>query len=112
MAAVALVAVANSPALASKKGFDGVWSVNIVAKSEGCPTHTIPVQVSDGTISFSSFGATGTGKVSPAGAIRLNISLNETVVRINGKATGRVASGSWQTAPAGCAGRWSAQISE
>ena len=89
-----------------------MWSVNIVAADESCPNHTIPVQVSDGTISFSGFGATATGEVTPSGAIRLNIALEEKVVRINGKARGNVASGSWKTAPAGCKGRWSAQISE
>ena len=110
--AVALAAASGASAAASAKDFDGVWSVNIVAADESCPTHTIPVQVSDGTISFSGFGATATGEVAPSGAVRLNIALEETVVRINGRARGSVASGSWKTAPAGCKGRWSAQISE
>jgi hypothetical protein len=34
------------------------------------------------------------------------------VVRINGRAHGRVASGSWRMVPAGCEGHWNAQISE
>jgi hypothetical protein len=110
--AVALAVFATSSPGAFGKDFDGIWSVNIVAEDESCPTHIVPVQVSDGTISFSGFGATATGEVAPSGAIRLNISLNETVVRINGKARGRVASGSWRSAPAGCEGRWSAQIAE
>jgi len=59
-AAVALVAFAGSSPGVSAKGFDGVWSVSITADDEKCPTKTIPVEVSDGTISFSAFGATAT----------------------------------------------------
>jgi hypothetical protein len=110
--AVACALFASASVEASAKDFDGVWSVNIIAEDDTCPTQTIPVQVSDGTIRFSAFGAEGSGEIAPSGAIRLNISVNETVVRINGKARGRVASGSWRAAPSGCAGQWRAQIAE
>jgi hypothetical protein len=94
------------------KGFDGIWSVSFVANDESCPAQTIPVQVSDGTISFSGFGTEARGAVSPSGAIKLKISLSEQVVRVSGKAHGRVASGNWRMTPAGCEGHWSAQIAE
>lgn len=108
--AVALLVAGASSASAAGKDFDGVWSVNVIASDASCPTHTIPVQVSDGSISFSGFGATGSGEVSENGAIRIRIAMNEKVVRISGRAHGREASGSWRTAPAGCAGHWSARI--
>ena len=111
LAAIAFVAaISSAPALA--KGFDGVWSVSFVANDESCPAQTIPVRVSDGTVSGSGFGTTATGAVSANGAIRLKISTSEQVVRINGKAHGRVASGSWRMAPAGCEGHWNAEIAE
>jgi len=110
--AVLVLEAAASPVTASAKDFDGIWSVSIVADDATCPAQTIPVQVADGAISFSGFGATATGAVSADGAIRLKISLSEHVVRINGKAHGRVASGRWRMAPAGCEGHWSAQIIE
>jgi hypothetical protein len=105
-------AAAVSSTGAFAKGFDGIWSVSFVANDESCPANTIPVRVSDGTVSFSGFGTTATGAVSSNGAIRLKISTKEQVVRINGRARGRVASGSWRMAPAGCEGHWSAQIAE
>jgi hypothetical protein len=108
--AVALTFAVNFSTSAPAGEFDGLWSVSIVADDANCPAQTIPVQVSDGTISFSGFGATASGAVSTRGAIRLKISLSQQVVRINGKARGRVASGSWRTAPEGCGGHWSAQI--
>jgi hypothetical protein len=112
MIAVGLALAASSTACASAKDFDGIWSVSIMADDANCVTRTIPIQVSDGTISFSGFGATGSGQVTPSGTIRLKIALKEKVVRINGRAHGREASGSWRTAPAGCEGRWSAQIAD
>jgi hypothetical protein len=92
------------------KDFDGIWSVNIVAESDSCPTQTIPIAVSNGMISFSGFGSEAIGKVDSTGAIRLKISLAEQEVQINGKARGGVASGSWRTAPDGCEGSWTAKI--
>jgi hypothetical protein len=112
LAAVAFTFAVIFSASASAREFDGIWSVSIVGDDANCPAQTIPVRVSDGTVSFSGFGATASGAVSASGAIRLKISLSQQVVRINGKAHGRVASGSWRTAPAGCEGHWKAQIVE
>jgi hypothetical protein len=110
--ALIALAAAGFSANASAKDFDGIWSVSIVADDANCPAQTIPVQVSNGNVSFSGFGATATGAVSANGAIRLKISLSEHIVRISGQAHGRVAGGSWRMAPSGCEGQWSAQITD
>lgn len=113
VAAVLLLAPAATPAAQASSGtFDGVWSVSIMADDMSCPTSTIPVLVSDGTISFSGFGTTATGRVTENGAIRLQIAMSEKEVSIHGRAHGREASGSWKMAPEGCGGKWSAQIQE
>lgn len=104
--------VVGSYTSAVGKDFDGVWAVNIVADDANCPTHVIPVQVSDGAVSFSGFGATATGRISAGGAVKLSISFNEQVVRVNGRVRGREGSGNWRSAPAGCEGHWSAAITE
>ena len=97
---------------AFSKDFDGQWSVNIVAANEECPTQVIPVLVSDGTVSFSAFGATASGVISSEGAVDLRISFNDQTVQVSGKVRGSEGSGSWRSKPAGCEGRWSAEIAQ
>ena len=46
------------------------------------------------------------------GAVKLSISFNEQVVRVNGTVRGREGSGVWRSAPAGCEGHSSAAIAE
>jgi hypothetical protein len=108
--AFGLVFVSNTGVLG--KGFDGVWSVSFVADDANCATHVIPVQVTDGIVSFSGFGATATGAISPGGAVKFSLSFNEQTVRIDGTVRGHSGKGRWSAAPEGCRGEWSAQMPE
>lgn len=97
---------------AAGQAFDGQWSVNVVADDANCPTQTIPVEVSGGNISFSAPGASVTGQIGTSGSVEFSISLNEQTVQISGTVSGREASGSWESAPAGCSGTWTAEIAD
>jgi hypothetical protein len=109
LVALLVVALNYSPTPTFAGQFDGSWSVSIVADGADCPTQTIPVQVADGIVSFSAFGATASGAVGKSGSVNLQISFNEQVIRARGKLGGGKAAGSWHSSPAGCGGRWTAQ---
>jgi hypothetical protein len=101
---LAAVGIASAPAFAAET-YDGLWNVTIVTKTGSCePTARYPLTVTDGRISAP--GADVSGKVGPAGLVKVSIG----AAYANGQLSGNTGSGKWNGASGGvpCSGRWEA----
>ena len=115
LALVAAGALLFSAATASlshaQTPFDGQWSVEIVANSSACAlAYAVPIQVEDGNISFAGgSGAIADGKVSSDGALRVQLTASDVVVKATGALADRNGLGKWSSAALKCEGTWTAR---
>ena len=109
LAAALCAALLPQTSLAAKP-FDGEWSVRITAKSGDCSAYTVPIEVSDGRISYSGFfTATATGAIRQNGVLKARFSREEDVVDVSGSVAGGSGSGKWASPTKGCVGTWTAR---
>lgn len=96
--------LATLPAHAASE-YDGLWNVTIVTHSGSCEKRAqYPLTVVDGKITAP--GAEISGRVGPAGLVKVSIQ----GAYANGQLNGKVGSGKWNGASGGipCSGRWEA----
>jgi hypothetical protein len=93
--------------------FDGVWSVQIKAENGDCnASYTVPIQVSDGRISYSGpFNAKASGKIGANGALSVSFAHSDKVVNARGSLKGGSGYGSWKSPSQRCDGTWVARKS-
>lgn len=102
--ALAIGTLATPSALASS--YDGQWTVTITTMAGDCqPTAIYPVVVSEGKVTASGSSEVS-GKVSPAGLVRVSLQ----GAHASGQLNGNSGAGKWNGASAGvaCSGRWQA----
>ncbi|MCB1412507.1 MAG: hypothetical protein KDJ76_05210 [Xanthobacteraceae bacterium] len=98
------VGLATFPAHAGTE-YDGLWNVTIVTNSGSCEKRSqYPLTVTNGKITAP--GAEVSGRVGPAGLVKVSIQ----GAYANGQLNGKVGSGKWNGASGGipCSGRWEA----
>lgn len=96
--------LATLPAHAASE-YDGLWNVTIVTNSGNCEKRAqYPLTVTNGQITAP--GAEISGRVGPAGLVKVSIQ----GAYANGQLNGKVGSGKWNGASGGipCSGRWEA----
>src|SRR4051812_14209556 len=100
--------IVSSSALAGPGGFDGTWSVHLVADGGACgsgSSHTLMVE--NGSVRGS--GVTVSGHVAPTGSVTLALQKGLVQGSASGKLSRASGSGSWTVLSLGCSGRWTAQ---
>jgi uncharacterized Zn-binding protein involved in type VI secretion len=106
IAALGFCAAFAQPA-AAQNGFDGMWSIQIVADQGDCRPRTVSVQISDGKVSFAGFGATAEGDVVSNGRVNAAVTRGEMVVTVRGALDEELGSGRWRSSD--CRGSWTAR---
>ena len=101
------VCAAFAPPAAAQDGFDGMWSIEIVAEQGDCRPRTVSIEVSDGKVSFAGFGATAEGDVRSNGTVKAALMHGETVVTARGDLDEELGSGRWRSSD--CRGSWTAR---
>jgi hypothetical protein len=89
--------------------FDGDWSVAINTQSGACdPSYRFGVEIIDGNVVYEGRAA---GRVSPNGAVRVNISQGDQQANGQGRLSRNYGTGVWRGygSAGACAGTWQAQ---
>ena len=107
--APALLLFLMVPAAAHAAGrFDGVWAISITVASGACGQLTLPIQVEDGRISFSTLLFTASGAVTTQGAVEIHFLAGADHVDGAGAVKGTAGSGHWASPTLKCSGDWNA----
>jgi len=97
------VAQAGSP-------YDGRWSLTIHTTRGDCSTYNLPVDISNGYVSFPNL-VHANGRVTPKGHVRVFVTAMGKSANGSGKLTSSSGSGRWtgRSAQDRCSGVWTAQ---
>jgi hypothetical protein len=90
--------------------YDGSWSLSIVTERGACDGYNLPVQITNGNVTFPGLGKSS-GHVSSDGVVRVALSASGKSASGSGKLFGSAGSGRW-TGRSGddhCSGSWTAQ---
>jgi hypothetical protein len=110
-AALGVSAAVAASASSAQTSFDGLWSVEIVAKASACSlAYAVPINVANGNITYAGlFDAVADGTVGDDGAVRVRLAHSGDVVRATGALSERSGFGQWSSATLECQGTWSAR---
>jgi hypothetical protein len=89
--------------------FDGDWSVAIITHNGACdPSYRFGVEIIDGNVVYEGRAA---GRVSPNGAVQVNISQGDQQANGQGRLSRNYGTGVWRGygSAGNCAGTWQAQ---
>jgi hypothetical protein len=109
--AVGMSAGVVASASSAQTSFDGLWSVEIVAKATACSlAYAVPIQVANGNITYAGlFDAVADGTVGDDGEVRVQLARSGDVVQATGALGERSGFGQWSSATLECQGTWSAR---
>jgi hypothetical protein len=100
----------KAPAQTGANDHDGSWSVSFRGGSGPCVGHAMSyvVQVHNGNISYSGGDGSGSGHVSPSGAVSFHVVSGDRSVNGSGHVSRSSGGGSWQGQATGgsCTGSW------
>lgn len=107
----AALSLAGQPAQAAE--FDGRWSVVVVTEKGTCDrAYRYEVKVERGRVDYVGDAAIDfAGKVSPAGAVQVDLGKGQATARATGKLGREAGAGTWtgKSANGACSGRWEAE---
>jgi hypothetical protein len=108
---LAVLPLADRPAQAAE--FDGRWSVVVVTEQGTCDrAFRYEVKVERGRVDYVGDAAIDfAGKISPAGAVHVDLGKGQAAARAVGKLRRNDGSGTWtgKSASGTCSGRWEAE---
>jgi hypothetical protein len=110
---LALVAtVSTAGAAAAGTPYDGRWSLSIVTQRGACETYNLPVDISNGRVSFPGL-VRASGRVSAKGGVHVNVAAGGRFASGSGKLSLASGGGRWtgRSGEARCSGSWTAQRS-
>jgi len=113
LAALTLAALPPAERTAQAAEFDGRWSVVVVTDKGTCDrAYRYEVKVERGRVDYVGDAAIDfAGKVSPAGAVHVDLGKGQATARATGKLGRDVGAGTWTGASGNgaCSGRWEAE---
>ena len=108
---LAFLPLASRPVQAAE--FDGRWSVVVITDRGGCDrAYRYEVKVERGRVDYVGDAAIDfAGKVSPAGAVQVDLGQGRATARAIGKLRHQAGAGTWTgtSANGACSGRWEAE---
>jgi len=108
---LAVLPLADRPAQAAE--FDGRWSVVVLTEQGTCDrAFRYEVKVERGRVDYVGDAAIDfAGKISPAGAVRVDLGKGQAAARAVGKLRRNDGAGTWtgKSASGACSGRWEAE---
>jgi hypothetical protein len=110
--ALALTCIAAADTAFAHTVYDGDWSVLIATHSGACgPSYRYGVQISDGAVIYEGGMVTMQGRVTPKGAVRVNLQAGSQWANGSGRLTKSRGGGVWrgQGTSGSCAGTWVAE---
>jgi hypothetical protein len=92
------------------KAYDGSWSLSIVTERGACDGYILPVQISNGNVTFPGLDK-ASGRVSSDGAVHVSVSASGKSAFGSGKLFRSAGHGRWsgRSGRDHCSGSWSAQ---
>jgi hypothetical protein len=110
-AILAVSAIAATAGTAdARSAYDGSWSLSIVTQRGTCSTYNLPVEITNGHVSFPGL-VRANGRVAPNGSVRVTVAAGDKPAWGAGKLSLGSGRGHWSGRSGNdrCSGTWTAQ---